>query len=274
MGAVLALAGAAAAPPVGAAVEPGPTLCSEVEGAYFFERSHEGDLVADVDCGILRGVVHGDVTVLPGVRFSVGRASVDGDVEVAGHLQLADGGISGDVTLTSPETASLEVWFGDGGGGTIWGDVTGEAAEVLLDRAEIWGAYDVTVRDATRVRGSSELLGPVTARGGRLLVHEATFYDGLTSTGSHDVVVCRATVARELRVSDLTDYARVGVEGNARCRVRVSGSLVLVDNPHSIDLGSVRVTKDLVCTGNTGPRGITGTDRVVVQGNRTGQCAP
>lgn len=272
VGVVLAVAGA---PPAAAAEDPPPTLCSEVPDAYFMEESLEGDLVVDVECYMFRGTVYGDVTVLPGASFSVGRGGIDGDVEVAGHLRLGDSGVSGDVVLTSRETASLEIVVGDGSGGTVDGDVTGEAAEVFLEAATVWGTYDVDVRDATRIR-RSELIGPVAASGGRLLVHTATFYEGLTSTGSGDVMVCGATVVGDLRVSGLTDFASIGAEprrDQRYCSVLVTGSLVLADNPHSVDLGYVTVARDLVCTGNTGPRGVTETIWTSVRGARTGQCA-
>ncbi|WP_258723451.1 hypothetical protein [Cellulomonas sp. NS3] len=258
-----------------AAEDPPPTLCSEVPNAYFMEERLEGDLVVDVECYMFRGRVYGDVTVLPGASFSVGRGGIDGNVEVAGHLSLGDSGVSGDVVLTSRETASLEVWVGDGGGGTIDGDVTGEAAEVFLEAATVWGAYDVDVRDATRIR-RSQLIGPAATSGGRLIVHTATFYGGLTSAGSGDVMICGATIAGDLRVSGLTDFASIGAEprrDQRYCSVLVTGSLVLEDNQHSIDLGYVSVARDLVCTGNTGPRGITETNWFSVRGERTGQCA-
>ncbi|MDC7120396.1 hypothetical protein OMK64_02475 [Cellulomonas fimi] len=266
---------AAVASPSAAAAEPPPTLCSDIPGSSLVEQSVEGDLVVDVDCWIFRGTVHGDVTVRAGTTFSVGRATLDGDAEVAGRLELGDSRVHGDVTLTSTDTASLTIWVGDGAGGSVDGDVTGQAADVVLEAARVWGSYDVEVRDATRVRGRSELMGPAAVTGGRLLVHGATFYGGLTSAGSGDVLVCGATVAGDLRVTGLTDFASIGAEprrDQRDCPVLVTGSLVLVDNPHSVDLGNVAVARDLVCTGSSGPRGVTETSWTEVHGDRTGQC--
>jgi hypothetical protein len=274
LGAVAALGVTVLAP--AASAEPPPVQrCSDL-GPAIWETSVDGDLLVDVGCDLWRSSVRGDVTVVAGVELSIGQSGVSGDVRSAGSVWVGGSRIEGDVVLDGLDTAALEVYPADQEISTFVGDVTGRATDVRLAGAVVEGAYDVTVRDATRIRDRSRLVGPATARGGRLLVHDATFLGGLTSTGSGDSIMCRATIFGDLRVTGLTDYARLGVEGDRMCRTSVSGSVVLQDNPHSIDLGRLEVAGDLRCTGNTGPRGITfdPARATRVHGVRTGQCAP
>lgn len=64
---------------------------------------------------------------------------------------------------------------------------------------------------------------------------------------------------------------RYGLLPAQRDAVRIGGSLRLIDNPHTIFVRYTTIDGDLVCTGNTGPRGINVADTTVA-GSRTDKC--
>lgn len=262
--------------PAAAEVEQPVTLCSEL----WNQREHvvaNVDVVGDVlidegGCNILHSSVSGDVIVPAGQGVNLYGTVVDGDVRAAGSAMLHETTVFGTVLGEAADTAVLRVdrW-------STVNDVRGLAREVTFTGgARATGTYDVTATEMHRLQHSS-FDGPVTARGGRLLTHGSTFTN-LTAVGSRDAIVCRTAVSGDLTVTALSDYARIGLEGREQCRTTVGGSLVLRDNPHSVDLGEVEIARNLVCVRNTGPRVVTGTpeltdgSRVTVGGVTYGEC--
>lgn len=260
----------------GAAAAARPTfLCSELprNGVYVVDLRVRGDVVADapdgVPCLFVNVVVEGDVLVRHDGRVLLDVSTVLGSVRSEGPVSIVHGSVvEGDVVLDDAHT-----WTGlDVRDSRVDGSVTGRTGYARLFRSTVAGSYDVdTVSRAQLAR--TTVGGPVLTRGGRLLVHDTTVGGGLSSSGSGEVLVCRTVVTGDLTVTDVRGYVRLGVEADERCRTTVGGDVVLVDNPHSLDLGDLAVAGDLVCTGNTGPRGITFTPLTTVAGARTGQCA-
>ncbi|MBB2924436.1 hypothetical protein [Cellulomonas cellasea] len=247
--------GALAVPGATAAAEQPATLCTDLwnqrEGIVA-NVAVVGDLIVDGSCYILRSSVTGDVVVPAGQQVVLSETVVDGDVRASGRAALLSSIVDGAVELDGAGTAVLRVE-----GGTVR-DVRGAAREVTFAAgARLTGTYDVTAGEMHRLQGST-FVGPVTARDGRLLTHGSTFGD-VTAIGSRDAIVCRTTVTGDLTVTALADYARIGLEGRERCGVTIGGSLVLRDNPHSVDLGEVAIARDLVCVRNSGPRVVSGT---------------
>lgn len=262
--------------PAAAEVERPVTPCS----ALWNQREHVvanvavvGDVLVDEGrCTIIHSSVSGDVIVPAGQTVNLSTTVVDGDVRAAGGVGLDETAVFGTVQLEAADTATLRV-----DRRSTVADVRGAARELTFaGGARVTGTYDVTATDMHRLQHST-FVGPVTARGGRLLTHGSTFAD-LTAVGSRDAIVCRTAVAGDLTVTALSDYARIGLEGREQCRTTVGGSLVLRDNPHSVDLGEVAITRNLVCVRNTGPRVVTGTaastdgSRVTVGGVTYGEC--
>ncbi|MBB2925256.1 hypothetical protein [Cellulomonas cellasea] len=231
-----------------------------------------GPLHVDVpDCRLTNVTVGGWVSVYPGARLTMDGSVVQGDVRTRGPVSMSDTEVHGDVFLGDGWGGDLPGVSLSAAASTVRGSVTGRADLVSLRHARVGGVYDVETQEMTRLRAST-LTGPVTARGGRLVVHDSAFLSGLTADGAGDVLVCRTTVVGELRVTALTDYARLGVEGPHPCRTSVGGSVLLERNAHSIDLGDLHVAHHLVCHENTGPRRITGVAGASVGGQRVGQC--
>ncbi|GEA87901.1 hypothetical protein [Cellulomonas cellasea] len=262
LGTVLAWAVAA---PAGAA-PPAITRCSELAADGRVEGIDLGShLWVDVDCHLTDVVVRGTVYSYEGATLTSERVRVHEGLYLRGDAQLRDT-VVGWVSLDPPANLSAE-------SSTVRGSVVGRAGIVSLRYARVSGDYDVTTSDIARLQ-STTVAGSTTSRGGRLVVHDSTFLGTLHSIGNGDVLVCRAAVLGDLRVEALTDYARLGVEGRQFCRSEIRGSVILEDNPHSIDLGPLFIDGDLVCTGNTGPRGITGLREVWLFGIAVGQCRP
>ncbi|MFS0701321.1 hypothetical protein AB6N24_15230 [Cellulomonas sp. 179-A 4D5 NHS] len=264
--AAVVLAGVLAPP--AAAAPPWIETCSElaVDGRIT-DTVILTDFWVDVDCDLTDVHVKGWVEVSPGVSLTAERLVVERSLAVAGDTSLVASAVRGSVDLRpsgTPYAFSAETL-------TVRGDVVGSADTVSLRYARIDGGYDVATSTLVRLQ-SSTVTRDVIARGGRLVVHDTTFLDSFESVGNGDVLVCRVSVAGNLHVTGLTDYARLGVEGTLRCRSQVHGSVVLEDNPHSVDLGPLEIDGDLVCFGNTGPRGITGLHLAQPEGSRIGQC--
>jgi len=155
---------------------------------------------------------------------------------------------------------------------TLLGDVSGRTGDVLLTGAKVVGTWDVAVDHVTRIRAATWVSAPATVRGGRVLIHDARFSEGLTLDGTGDALVCRTRIGLDLLVTHLTDYARIGLEVPYACGTQVEGSVLLVTNRHSIDLGTLTVGRHLVCVDSTGPRGVTRTAETVVSGSEYGSC--
>lgn len=256
---VLACVGAA---PAGAA-PPWVLYCSQLAVDGRIDGADLGThLVADTDCHLTDVVVRGNLDVHEGVSVTTERTRVQEGLNLQGDAQLHDT-VVGWAELDTTGTLSTE-------SSTVRGLVVGRASTVSLRYSRIDG-YDVTTSVLARLE-STTVQGSTTSRGGRLVVHDSTFVESLRSIGNGDVLVCRVAVLGDLHVEALTDYARLGVEGRQFCRSEIRGSVILEDNPHSIDLGPLFIDGDLVCTGNTGPRGITGLREVWLFGTEVGQC--
>lgn len=255
--------GCAVAAPAGAAPPP-VVRCSELAVDGRVTGLDVGyHLWVDVDCHLTDVVVSGGVHVDEGVALTSERSRFREGLDLEGDAHLRD---------TVVEWVSLDTTAGfSAESSTVRGAVSGRAGTVSLRYARVGGHYDVTTSDLARVQ-STTVTGTTTSRGGRLVVHDSTFLEALHSIGNGDVLVCRVAVLGDLHVEALTDYARLGVEGRQFCRSQIEGSVILEDNPHSIDLGPLFIDGDLVCTGNTGPRGITGLREVWLFGTAVGQC--
>ncbi|MBB2923405.1 hypothetical protein [Cellulomonas cellasea] len=261
---VLGLSSFAAVP---AAAQP-TVLCSDLattSDGWVYDQRIEGDLVADIEwCYLVATTVVGDVEVLEGATFDTHSATLLGDVRAAGHTALEETTVLGSVTLTAPGV-NVDLKSSD-----VLGDVLGRGSYISLRWSTVAGRYDATA--FVKVM-SSQVSGPFSAGGGRAVIHWSEFGDELRLAGTRDVILCGSAIAGDLIVTGLLDYARLGLQGETDCRTDVGGSALLRDNPHSLDLGELVVRGDLVCEANTGPRGITGLDRVTVRGTRSGQCA-
>ncbi|WP_258724840.1 hypothetical protein [Cellulomonas sp. NS3] len=273
---ILGVLGAGAlAVPAAAAVDQPVTLCSELWNQREHIAANQtviGDVIIDEGyCYLAHSTVSGDVVVPAGQRVELSGTVVDGDVRATGGASLYQARVHGAVELDGADTAWLRVER------STVRDVRGVARDLTFAGASrVTGTYDVTATEMHRLQHST-FLGSVTARGGRMLTHSSTFAD-LTAVGSRDAIVCRTAVAGDLTVTGLSDYARLGLEGREQCRTTIGGSLILRDNPHSVDLGEVAIAQDLVCVRNTGPRVVTGApevapgSRVTVGGVSYGDC--
>ncbi|KGM03710.1 hypothetical protein [Cellulomonas cellasea] len=244
-------------------------LCSDfvTEGrpGYVYYQRIEGDLVADIPwCYLVFTTVVGDVEVLEGATFDTHSSTLLGDVRAAGDTALEETTVLGSVVLTAPGTNV------DLKSSHVADDVLGDGASVSLRWSTVAGRYETT---ATARIVSSMVSGAFSARGGRVVVHWSEFGDQVLLAGTWEVILCGASIAGDLTVTEQRNYARLGVLDQIACRTYVAGSALLLSNPHSLDLGDLDIRGDLVCEGNTGPRGITGLDRVSVAGTRSGQCA-
>jgi hypothetical protein len=260
--------------PVGPPLEEQPRpsyLCSALSTGWFGgevrDRHVRGDLVADTMCRLEHVTVLGDVTSVEGGHLAATWSTITGSVDVQGGIWLERSTVLGDVDAASAEPYELSL-----GGSRVAGDLTGAAGSTRVDRSAVVGAYDVVTTGYARFR-HGVLGGPVRSGGGRLHVHDTTAAGDVLSVGSAEVLVCRSTVGGDLTVTQVQAWSRIGVERAAHCATRVGGSLVLVDNPHSLVVGDVAVDGDLVCRGNTGPQGVTLSESLTVGGTRPASCS-
>ena len=227
------------AAPAGAAaravVERPSERCSELWNAgdgVVADVPVEGDLVVDspaAGCTLRRVHVLGDLVVPAGTRVTGELVRVDGHVRAAGS-----------VTLSGTDREQSTVWNDvelDGGPDarvvldrtTLLGDVSGRTGDVLLTGAKVVGTWDVAVDHVTRIRAATWVSAPATVRGGRVLIHDARFSEGLTLDGTGDALVCRTRIGLDLLVTHLTDYARIGLEVPYACL-----SLIHIPSPRDI----------------------------------------
>ncbi|MBB2923744.1 hypothetical protein [Cellulomonas cellasea] len=271
----LTVAGTAAAPcEVGAPAEqPAPRehRCSDLLGGRPWDEVRgvqvRGDLVVDTTCRLADVTVTGDVTSVPGAGVFAYRTTFEGSLHLVSQSNLTDSTVLGDVRVETPVTDELGLSTS-----RVGGDVVGTAGSTRLSSSAVVGGYDVTTTSFARFQGGV-VGGPLRSGGGRLLVHDATMADDLLSDGSADVLVCRSTVDGDLTVTGVQGWSRVGAEGTLPCATVVGGSLVLVDNPHSLVVGDVAVAGDVVCSGNTGPQGVTLGEALTVGGARPARCS-
>lgn len=271
----LTVAGSAGAPcEVGAPAEPPAPrehLCSELMSDRPWDEVRgvqlRGDLVVDITCRLTDVTVTGDVTSVPGHGLYAHRTTFEGSMHLVSQSNLTESTVLGDVHVDTPVTDEVGLRAS-----RVGGDVHGSTGSTRLSSSAVIGGYDVTTTSYARFQ-AGVVGGPVRSSGGRLLVHDAKLADDLLSDGSADVLVCRSTVDGDLTVTGVQGWSRLGVERTLPCATDVGGSLVLVDNPHSLVVGDVAVAGDLVCSGNTGPQGVTLGEALTVGGARPARCS-
>ncbi|MBB2924274.1 hypothetical protein [Cellulomonas cellasea] len=271
-------AAAAALVPVCLVVSGGPAAahtptvrCSDIDDdtwrARVAYRQVDADLVVDGrTCRLFHVGVHGDVLVPEGSSLFLENTTVHGDLTSAGSTSLHESSVDGDVVLSTRE--ELALYFS-----TVRGSVTGTASSVTLWRSTVAQAVDLTLGfyfglSYSRVGGSA------TLRPGQFHVEGSTVVGDLGSTGARDGGrMCRSTVHGDLRLSGSGDDLNLAASWQEPCRTTVHGSAHLTDNTGDVLLGRLYVRGDLVCTGNTGPRGVVPVGTASVEGTRSGQCA-
>lgn len=271
-------------------------LAADTGPRWYVHGRVDGDLVVDAPCEVGLATVTGDVvvqdqnglglfdsTVLGSVRSADGHAmgsvwmsgaDVAGDVWVNPQGSLAYSVVRGDLVLRpdpalGPDAARarVEVYSSH-----VGGDVLGEAPTVEVSESAVVGRYDVTATSVARLRDS--VLGSVTARGDSLLLaHDVVTTGSFTAERTLELLLCRGRIGGDLTVHAVRRWSRVGEEGTLYCRTSVTGSLHVLDNPSTVVLGSVRVAGDLVCSNNTGSRGVVRRPVLVVSGTRSPGCA-
>lgn len=229
-----------------------------------------------VQCVLVSAYVAGDVVVSDGARFSTESLEVGGDVRAyRGATVGFFGTVAGDVRL-SEATASIR-W------GRVEGSIRGRGRVLSLFRTSVGGS--VTYDASERVYlGNVSVAGWFAVHGGHAELWYGTFARGVTLSGSRSVVACALTVTEDFTVRWSHGSIRVGPGGNRTCDpeawiaryvpyhdstsggwngtgLDVGGSVLLVDNPHSIWFRRSRVAGDLVCTGTPGPRASTSSSR-------------
>jgi hypothetical protein len=255
---------------------PAPQTHCTAEAPQIAGQRIEGDLVVHADCEVERVLVTGDLVVVePSATVWLRRSTVEGDVRTAGLVSTGSVTVYGGVRL---EGSSARFYAYDT---TVRRSVRGWGESVSVWRTRVDGAVNVTTTGEVALRTGSSVGGWVNTHGSPVIVLTSSVDRGLTATGADLVVMCDARVAGDVTITGLHGPAELGgpttwslncPSGRTSDPVDIGGSLTLVDNPHSILVREVSVGGDLVCTGNTGPRGLHVLD-VQVSGARVGQCA-
>lgn len=258
--------------PVAPAAAQTPTVrCSDIDDgtwrARVAYRQVDADLLVDGrTCRLFHVGVYGDVLVPAGSSLFLEHATVHGTVTSAGSTSLYKSSVDGDVALATRE--ELALYFS-----TVRGSVTGEASSVTLWRSTIAHTVDLTLGFYFGL-SYSHVGGSATLRPGQFHVEGSTVVGDLTSTGAADGGrMCRSTVHGDLRLTGSADDLNLAASWQEPCRTTVHGSAHLTDNTGDVLLGRLHVRGDLVCTGNTGPRGVVPVGTASVEGTRSGQCA-
>lgn len=286
----LLCAGLATGPAVGpAAAQDGTatetTVCSypRAQGGVSYTRI-EGDLVIDNSCNVYEVVVTGDLVVRADSRAVMTRSTVQGDVRLAAGSSLS--AVSSDVWGGVRSDTALSLSLNNS---TVFRSVRGDVGQVSLVRADVRGALNAAFPDPGSMNAGlrvteSTVGGWVNTHGGFLRLYDATFNRGLTASAPSRLVACGTWVADDVTVrwSHGPVEMGVGLLGAELCSAelgypvsrdnRVHGSMLIVDNPHSIVITDTLITGDLICTGNRGPRGVRAAG-ATVEGTRHGQCA-
>lgn len=251
----------------------------------------EGDFVALAGeaCALRRTVVTGDVYIEPDGHLALYSSLVMGDVHIVpeGTMHSSRSTIWGGVHLD--ETGSVRIYET-----TVFRSIRGSVAGGLnLRGATIRGAFNVTSErpGADGLVGrmwvdDTKIEGWVNTHGGDVRISRSTLHRGLTLSAAERVILCTSSVSDDVTVrwahglsalgqpTDLTWWNCNPEERDVPPGNELHGSVLLVDNPHSIRVQETMIAGDLICTGNTGPRGVdTQHPSVVVHGARTGQCA-
>ena len=225
------------------------------------------------------------LSVLSGASVTVRSSEVQGFTFVAGGTLMADAATFGSIDLSDAEVLVVER-------ATVRGSVGGSVRVFELNRTLVTGDVSVVPGDTAVGNDASVRLGATTVDGD--ITTDGFQFQATTLTVGADVHVTNATlpshhvlavelcgvdVAGELRVEASHWIVSMGahpygdwIACDPAAHPSTVGALTFVDNPHSIAVAGTTVAGDLVCTGNTGPRGVQ-TAAVVVGGARVGQCA-
>lgn len=278
------LAVVAAAPAATAVTVQDTTTCTGV-----LEHTRiDGTLVVEPgDTCTLHHVVvkRGDLVVLGGASVTLRSSEVQGATVVDGGTLVADAATFRNVRLLDAEVVTV-------GRATVRGSVGGTVRTFELDRVLVTGDIavlpgDTAVGNEATVRlWSTTVNGSIATDGFQFQTTDLTVGADVQVTNatlpSHHVLaveVCGVDVAGELRVEQSHWIVSMGahpygdpIACDPAAHPSTVGALAFLDNPHSIAVAGTTVAGDLVCTGNTGPRGVQ-TAGVVVGGARVGQCA-
>lgn len=276
----VALLGVLTSASAGGATTPAVTRCADlpVTDGWAGHREIVGDLVVDAaGCRLTKVHITGDVLVGPGSEYlNLTRSTIRGDLRVvAAFARIEASTVLGGVSVDAPD-GGVDVWYS-----SVRRSIRGSAAHVYVRDSDVDGAVNVATSAEVAVYEGSTVGGWVNVHGGRLYLVEATLERGLTSFGLSDAVMCGVRVGGDVTVRRAHAAFELGRWGaftpcdtlNPDARTSIGGSLTIEDNPHSVLLATLTVAGDLVCTGNTGPRGLTVLPSVEVAGARLGQCA-
>lgn len=248
-----------------------------------------GDLVvpAGAECDVRRVAVDGVVRVGTGARLQAWSTTLKQDaVVVGGELELWRSTVWGGV---HPAEQAI-VRSNDS---TVVRSIRGDVRNLELFSTRVQGAINVTPHDTFTTSSLriaySQVDGWVNVHGGSIRFEDAALRRALTLDAPSLVRVCDSHVAGDMTVRWAHNVVGIGgtfaspgictEQGSvqpAPPRNVIGGSLVLVDNPHSVLVRDTTVLGDLVCSGSTGPQGIVVDDATVavaIAGSRTGQCA-
>jgi hypothetical protein len=274
----VALLGVLTSASAGGATTEAVTRCADlpVTDGWAGHREIVGDLVVDAEgCRLTKVHITGDVLVETG-GLSLTRSTIRGDVRlVAASARIQASTVLGGVSVDEPD-GGVEVWYS-----SVRRSIRGSARYVYVRGSDVDGAVNVATTGGVSVYEGSTVGGWVNVHGGRLHLVEATLERGLTSFGLSEAVMCGARVGGDVTVRRAHAAFELGRWGastpcdtlNPDARTSIGGSLTIEDNPHSVLLATLTVAGDLVCTGNTGPRGLSVLPSVEVAGARIGQCA-
>lgn len=256
-----------------------PTVCSDerIVGTGF-----PGDLVVPDGawCEVWHVAVTGDAVVGEGAELMVGRSAVKGDLRLAPDAStgLWWATLWGGIQADDAETVNL-AWS------TVHRSIRGDSRNVTLGSSTVRGAVNMATPMGlypypvqTVLVSDSTVGGWVNLHGGPVRIENATLERGLTASGS-GLLMCSSSIAADVTVRWSHTWIEIGAMfGDKGCtrspatHNMIGGSVYMIDNPHSILLTRTMIAGDLVCTGNTGPRGVNTSD-AVVEGERVGQCA-
>jgi hypothetical protein len=250
-----------------------------------------GDLIVpgEAVCTIDHVLVTGSLLLVGDAASArVTSSEVRGTVSVGRWASLsADAVTFGDVSVFNTEHLDVSR-------ATVRGDVRGSTRTLRLDRVLV--ADDLVVREGDSGFGNLAVvsLEQTTVRG-KVDSDGLAFYGSGLTVGEFVRILyanlpgqlerlagslCGLDVGGDVRIEESGWIFAVGahpygdpVGCDPAATPSTVGSLTLVDNRHSIAVAAVTVAGDLVCTGNTGPRGVAVADDVVVGGRRLGQCA-
>lgn len=296
-----------------ATVAGAPASAQDVEPARCTSRLPDDYVGGDVvvpdgrRCRLDEVAVDGDLHVGQRARLDLDRSALRGalTIDAWGDVYVYRSLVQGDVRVGPRahfQPARSAVWGGlilDGAGHVSTGRVTihrsvrGHAVGVVnFSDSTVKGNINIdfdTVADpvhppALDLRGA-DVGGWVNTHGGGVHVAESRLARGLTASAALRVDLCSSSVTEDVTVRWAHGRTHIGHQAGSPIwpcdpssgvepTSTLGGSLVLVDNPHSIRVRGVVVAGDLVCSGNTGPLGVdTVHESVVVHGVRSGQCA-